>query len=329
MIVSLDDDVGAERAAGVGHRQPHRRGAFVRSTKLFCFGHVWVVLCVVVQPSFSHRPWALPVLFRLYRSKAPKPSPQPPKVESERPAPVHYPVRRWVPIDEVTWHDEAVSAPQFGITRAHCDDAQEVFEPLKRQLAADAEGAKVRCVLDRSAEGRLVWTAQAPAGLIALFERRRRDEALEGVRVQTRPVTLTSISKALGHANPEDIIEDGDVVALERRDALRWLFARRSHDQEPYLWRDNALLIPLGDRGLFAWEHLKEDNATYLFWPKDVDALLDLVSRDQWRRELRERPQSEETAAAGGLKRVIHKGDIEGWQRRIQAAIDSAGRQAP
>jgi hypothetical protein len=37
--------------------------------KVFSFGHCWVVLCVIVQPSFSKRPWALPVLLRLYRSK--------------------------------------------------------------------------------------------------------------------------------------------------------------------------------------------------------------------------------------------------------------------
>lgn len=44
----------------------------VRSTRrhrIFAFGHVWVVLSVVVRLPFSRRPWALPVLFRLYRNK--------------------------------------------------------------------------------------------------------------------------------------------------------------------------------------------------------------------------------------------------------------------
>lgn len=44
----------------------------VRSSKLtrvFAFGHVWVILSVVVHLPFSKRPWALPVLFRLYRTK--------------------------------------------------------------------------------------------------------------------------------------------------------------------------------------------------------------------------------------------------------------------
>jgi hypothetical protein len=44
----------------------------VRSTrrqKIFCFGHVWVVLAVLVDVPFSRRPWALPLLFRLYRNE--------------------------------------------------------------------------------------------------------------------------------------------------------------------------------------------------------------------------------------------------------------------
>jgi hypothetical protein len=43
----------------------------VRSTKrvrVFCFGHIWVVLSVVVRFPFARRPWAIPVLFRLYRN---------------------------------------------------------------------------------------------------------------------------------------------------------------------------------------------------------------------------------------------------------------------
>jgi hypothetical protein len=44
----------------------------VRSTKrfrVFCFGHALVVASIVVRVPFSARPWALPVLFRLYRNK--------------------------------------------------------------------------------------------------------------------------------------------------------------------------------------------------------------------------------------------------------------------
>jgi len=44
----------------------------VRSTKrqkVFCFGHCWVVLAVLVHVPFSKRVWSLPVLFRLYRNK--------------------------------------------------------------------------------------------------------------------------------------------------------------------------------------------------------------------------------------------------------------------
>ena len=45
----------------------------VRSTRgvhVFAFGHVWVVLAVLVQVPFARRAWAVPVLFRLYRGKA-------------------------------------------------------------------------------------------------------------------------------------------------------------------------------------------------------------------------------------------------------------------
>lgn len=44
----------------------------VRSTKrqkIFCFGHCWVTLAVVVPVPFSTRTWALPILFRLYRTQ--------------------------------------------------------------------------------------------------------------------------------------------------------------------------------------------------------------------------------------------------------------------
>lgn len=67
----LDDTLAIKKGPtifGLGsHLDP------VRSTKkhrVFAFGHVWVVLSVVVHLPFSSRPWALPVLFRLYRQKA-------------------------------------------------------------------------------------------------------------------------------------------------------------------------------------------------------------------------------------------------------------------
>ena len=44
----------------------------VRSTrrhKVFTFGHVWVVLAILLPVPFSSRTWALPILFRLYRNE--------------------------------------------------------------------------------------------------------------------------------------------------------------------------------------------------------------------------------------------------------------------
>lgn len=40
-----------------------------RKHRIFCFGHCWVVLAVLVNVPFSSRTWALPILFRLYRNK--------------------------------------------------------------------------------------------------------------------------------------------------------------------------------------------------------------------------------------------------------------------
>jgi SRSO17 transposase len=68
--VAIDDTLAAKKgpnAFGIGSHLDA-----VRSTKafrVFCFGHVWVTLAVIVSVPFSRRPWALPVLFRLYRNK--------------------------------------------------------------------------------------------------------------------------------------------------------------------------------------------------------------------------------------------------------------------
>ena len=66
----LDDTLAPKKGPnvfGIGsHRDP------VRSTKKFpvlTFGHCWVVLAILVPLPFSHRTWALPILFRLYRNE--------------------------------------------------------------------------------------------------------------------------------------------------------------------------------------------------------------------------------------------------------------------
>jgi SRSO17 transposase len=68
--LALDDTLASkkgEKIFGLGnHIDP------VRSTKkhkIFSFGHVWVAVAVVVRLPFCRRPWALPILFRLYRNK--------------------------------------------------------------------------------------------------------------------------------------------------------------------------------------------------------------------------------------------------------------------
>ena len=68
--IALDDTLAAKKGPNVFGLGTHLDA--VRSTRrvrVFCFGHVWVVLAVVVKFPFSQRPWALPVLFRLYRAE--------------------------------------------------------------------------------------------------------------------------------------------------------------------------------------------------------------------------------------------------------------------
>jgi len=68
--VAIDDTLTPKKGPHVFGIGSHLDA--VRSTKrfrVFCFGHVWVVLSVVVHFPFSRRPWALPVLFRLYRNE--------------------------------------------------------------------------------------------------------------------------------------------------------------------------------------------------------------------------------------------------------------------
>jgi len=68
--VVIDDTLAAKKGPHVFGIGCHLDA--VRSTRrfrVFCFGHCWVVLAVLVRVPFSRRPWALPILFRLYRNK--------------------------------------------------------------------------------------------------------------------------------------------------------------------------------------------------------------------------------------------------------------------
>lgn len=68
--IVLDDTLAAKKGPNVFGIGCHLDA--VRSSKafrVFTFGHVWVVLAVIVRVPFSSRLWALPVLFRLYRNE--------------------------------------------------------------------------------------------------------------------------------------------------------------------------------------------------------------------------------------------------------------------
>ena len=68
--IVLDDTLAPKKGPHVFGIGSHLDA--VRSTKrqkIYCFGHCWVVLAVLVAVPFSTRTWALPVLFRLYRTQ--------------------------------------------------------------------------------------------------------------------------------------------------------------------------------------------------------------------------------------------------------------------
>jgi len=68
--IAVDDTLAPKKGQHVFGIGTHLDA--VRSTKkhkVFCFGHCWVVLAVLVKLPFSRHVWALPFLFRLYRTK--------------------------------------------------------------------------------------------------------------------------------------------------------------------------------------------------------------------------------------------------------------------
>jgi hypothetical protein len=70
ILAAVDDTLAAKKGPhvfGIGCHLDAVRST--KSVRVFCFGHVWVVLSVVVRFPFARRAWAVPVLFRLYRTK--------------------------------------------------------------------------------------------------------------------------------------------------------------------------------------------------------------------------------------------------------------------
>jgi hypothetical protein len=68
--IAIDDTLAPKKGPhvfGIGSHLDAVRST--RAFRVFCFGHCWVMLAVLVDLPFSRRPWALPILFRLYRNK--------------------------------------------------------------------------------------------------------------------------------------------------------------------------------------------------------------------------------------------------------------------
>jgi hypothetical protein len=67
--VAIDDTLAPKKGPhvfGIGSHIDAVRST--RRQRIFCFGHCWVTLAVLIRVPFSRRVWALPVLFRLYRN---------------------------------------------------------------------------------------------------------------------------------------------------------------------------------------------------------------------------------------------------------------------
>src|SRR5207237_5165240 len=65
-----DDTVDEHRGKKVYGKARHRDPVRSRhSYTAYRYGHQWVVLAILVQFPFAHRPGALPLLVALYRSK--------------------------------------------------------------------------------------------------------------------------------------------------------------------------------------------------------------------------------------------------------------------
>jgi SRSO17 transposase len=66
----IDDTVAQKKGQHVFGASMHvEPNSSTKKRKNFVHGHCWVVLCVVVNVPWSTRPWAVPLLFRLYRGK--------------------------------------------------------------------------------------------------------------------------------------------------------------------------------------------------------------------------------------------------------------------
>jgi len=83
ILLVVDDTLGRKTGRhiwGAGmHHDPLRS---TPTRPIFSFGHSWVVLSIIVPlPFVSHRRFAIPILFRLYRKKSKKRKPGRPKGE--------------------------------------------------------------------------------------------------------------------------------------------------------------------------------------------------------------------------------------------------------
>jgi hypothetical protein len=234
--------------------------------------------------------------------------------------------RRDYKIGQLTWGDRHVTCDLAPGHKLPCAEAQAVFNVIKKQLQRRI-GAPVSVEVNWD-NGELVGSdVRPPVGLLQTFRRQNRTNTLRRIRRAETPVNVSEVLSALGHDDPADIIGDRALTDASREPCLRYLFDRVPAGRETYLWRDNALLLPLTSQqhgAIYAWEHLKESNATYLFRATSQDEMLDVVSNKQWRSALMGDPELRERC--GYISRIVHPSDdLTEWTTRLHAHTGPLG----
>lgn len=250
------------------------------------------------------------------------------------PPPVASPSRAFtwtVPADAFVWADGVVTptgGPAEGVG-IPCPAARALFEPVKDELARFL-GHPLRVIGEE--DGRV--EVRVPASLsdflheLPAIERRRYVAGLRaGGAVRLGEVR----DRLVGPGAPdEEVLGVPELGFGPRADAFRWLFLRRDRAVETWAWPGRAVLVPLamGDGApLLAWEVVKEDNATYLFRPRDEPgraAVRAWISEGHPRHALlRDAALKARLAYVTRVKHIDEDARLVGWARKMREHLDA------
>lgn len=171
------------------------------------------------------------------------------------------------------------------------DDARAIYQDIRTELDQEIpEGIVVRGRL----RGRelLEPEVEGTSRLEAIFERVRRQRVIDAARLSEEWLDAHDLCTSLtAHEGPypsEDLEPLFSIEGLgqgKRAEAFRLLFRHRDRSQRVYILPARAALVPLpsADNGpcWYAWEVVKENNATWLFRPASRDTLERVLNRTQ------------------------------------------------